>query len=206
MNIYYIDNKNIQKFNLKNIAIKGDINTRQLSAEILKNPNFCREETSISVSDLISYIFDGITLYIENNGILKGVINFDINIDAINIYGLCVPIPSAGVGSILINTVKNFATVNKLKIIKLTCYGNVVDFYKRNGFAIQSQNEYIEDSDEESDDEMVTKTKYEMIYTINYGGKKRKYKKNNKKTKKMIKNKIKKNKSIKSIKSIKLSK
>jgi hypothetical protein len=181
MNIYYIDNRYSHKYNLQNIANKGNLNSKQLSTEIINNKNFCREELSITVSDLISYIFNGITLYIENNNQLKGVINFDINVDTIIIYGLCVPLPSIGVGSKLINCVKKFASLNNCKNIKLSCYGNVVDFYKRNGFIVVSQNEFIDDSDNESyneyeydnDNESEKKIKYNMIYTINYGGKKK---------------------------------
>jgi len=153
------------------IALKGDINARQLSAEILNIPEFCRDESSINVSDLISYSLNGINFYIINDGKLNGVITFDINVDKIYIYGLCAPGPSMGIGTQLLETVKKFAKVNGIKTIKLTCYGSVVDFYTKNGFKIESQSEYRSD---DSDDESEPKIKFNMIYNVTAGGKRKK--------------------------------
>jgi hypothetical protein len=129
------------------------------------------------VSDLKSYIVDGITLYSLSSDTLSGVINFDVNVDKINVSGLCVPGPSAGVGTQLINAVKTFAELNGIKSINLTCYGSVVDFYTRNGFRIQSQRTVKDDSDDDSDDEdYEPKTRYDMSYAVVSGGKRKKNK------------------------------
>ena len=149
MSIYYVDSKKVQKYDMKNVGTIGDKTIEQLRSDISRTPNFCREETSIEVSDLKGYIGNGITLYSLNSETLSGVINFDINVDKINLNGLCVPGPSTGVGTLLISAVKTFAELNGIKTINLTCYGSVVDFYTRNGFRIQSQRAVKYDSDDE---------------------------------------------------------
>lgn len=184
MSIYYVDCKKTQKYNMENVGNRGDKSISELRSDISSIPNFCREETSIEVSDLTGYLDGGITLYSLNldSENLNGVINFDINVDKLNISGLCVPGPSAGVGTQLIKAVKTFAKINGMKTINLTCYGSVVDFYTRNGFRIQSQRTVRDDSDDDSDDDdYEPKTRYDMRYAVTSGGKR---KKNNKKTSK----------------------
>jgi len=169
---------------MENIALKSDMTSQQLSSEILSNTEFCREQYSITTSDLISYLFNGINFYMSTDSKLNGVITFDINVDYINIYGLCAPGPSLGAGTQLINAVKKFAELNELKKIKLSCYGSVVDFYKKNGFIIANQSTYrSEDSDDESDDESETKMRYNMVYNVIAGGRKKKTRRNTKNTK-----------------------
>jgi GNAT superfamily N-acetyltransferase len=190
MSIYYVDCKRAQKYIMTNIGIIGDKTITQLRSDISSIPNFCREQTSIEVSDLKRYIDDGITLYSLNSGTLNGVINFDVNVDKITISGLCVPGSSTGVGTRLINAVKTFAESNGIKVVNLTCYGSVVDFYTRNGFRIQSQRIVKDDSDDDSDDEdYEPKTRYNMSYALLSGGKK----KNRTKKNKTKKNRTKKN-------------
>lgn len=184
MSIYYVDCKKTQKYNMENVGSRGDKSISELRSDISSIPNFCREETSIEVSDLTGYLGGRITLYSLNleTENLNGVINFDINVDKLTISGLCVPGPSAGVGTQLIKAVKTFAKINGMKTINLTCYGGVVDFYTRNGFRIQSQRTVRDDSDDDSDDEdYEPKTRYDMSYAVTSGGKR---KKNNKKTSK----------------------
>jgi len=185
MSIYYIDSRLSKRYNMENIAIKSDLTSQQLSSEILSSPEFCREQSSITTSDLISYLFNGIDFYMITDGKLNGVITFDINVDYINVYGLCAPGPSVGAGSQLINAVKKFAELNGIKTIKLTCYGIVVDFYIKNGFKVASQSAYrSEDSDDESDDEeSETKMRYNMVYNVTAGGRKKKTRRNKKNTK-----------------------
>ena len=171
---------------MANVAIKGDKTAQQIQEEIRNIPNFCREEASIAVTDLIGYVGDGITLYYLDDTMVRGVINFEVNVDAVNIQGLCVVEPSGGVGSALINAVKTFAEINKMKKIKLTCYGNVVNFYARSGFRIQSQR-VVKDEDDDSSDEdedvREPKIRYDLAYEVIYGGK-RKTKKSKRNTKK----------------------
>lgn len=191
MSIYYVDCKRAQRYNMTNVGIIGDKTITQLRSDISSIPNFCREETSIEVTDLKMYIGDGITLYSLNSGTLSGVINFDVNVDKITVSGLCVPGPSTGVGTRLINAVKTFAESNGIKVVNLTCYGSVVDFYTRNGFRIQSQRIVKYDSDDDSDDEdYEPKTRYNMSYAVLSGGKR---KKNRTKKNKTKKNRTKKN-------------
>jgi hypothetical protein len=184
MNIYYIDSKRVKKYNIQNVASLGDRTIQQLTSEISRTPNFCREESSIKVSELIGYLNDGITLYTLNAGNLSGVINFDINVDKLNIMGLCAPGPSVGAGTQLINAVKIFAELNGIKNIKLTCYGDVVNFYTNNGFRIQNQGtiNYDSDYDSDSEDESESVIKYDMVYTVVSGGKRRNIKTRNIKT------------------------
>jgi hypothetical protein len=159
---------------MTNVGIIGDKTITQLRSDISSIPNFCRKETSIEVTDLKMYIGDGITLYSLNSGTLSGVINFDVNVDKITVSGLCVPGPSTGVGTRLINAVKTFAESNGIKVVNLTCYGSVVNFYTRNGFRIQSQRIVKDDSDDDSDDEdYEPKTRYNMSYALLSGGKKK---------------------------------
>jgi hypothetical protein len=172
MDIYYVDSSISQKYNMQNIALKGDMTARQISSEILRIPRFCREETSINASDLVSYLFNGIVFYIVNEDGLKGVLTFDINGDSISIYGLCSPNPSIGAGSKLMNAVKKFAELNGIKQIKLTCYGDVIDFYTKNGFIIKNKSIISKESD--SQDESVPITRYDLMYiTGSSGGKRR---------------------------------
>ena len=182
MSIYYVDCKKAQKYDMTNVGTIGDKTIQQLLTDISRIPKFCREETSIEVSDLKGYLTSGITLYSLNTETLNGVINFDINVDKININGLCAPGPSTGVGTRLISAVKAFAELNGIKTINLTCYGSVVDFYTRNGFRIQSQRTVKYDSDDDSDDDdYEPKTRYDMSYSLISGGKRKKYKKTSRK-------------------------
>jgi len=155
---------------MDNVAMKSDKTAQQIQNEVRNIPNFCREEASIAVTDLIGYVGDGITLYYSEDTMVRGVINFEVNVDIVNIQGLCAVEPSAGVGTALLNSVKTFAEINKMKKIKLTCYGNVVGFYERNGFRIQSQRVVMDEDDEDEDEE--PKTRYDLAYEVIYGGKK----------------------------------
>ena len=181
MDTYYISSATSTKYIMDNVAIKGGMEINVLKKNIKQIPNFCRGELSIKTSDLIGYLASGITLYVldvDNN--LLGVLNFDVNVDQISILGLCVPKPSLGVGSLLIDVVKKFAEINKIKTIKLTCYGGVVDFYTkpRNGFRIQYERAvaYTSDSDD-SDNETPPKIRYDLAYQVIYGGRRTRTKK-----------------------------
>lgn len=187
MSIYYVNSKKTQKYIMLNVGTIGDKTVTQLRSDISNIHNFCRDEISIEVYDLKSYLGDGITLYSLNLGTLSGIINFDVNVDKINIFGLCVPGPSVGVGMLLINAVKTFAELNGIKTINLTCYGSVVSFYTKNGFRIQRQvtvRNDSDDSDDSDDSEYEPKIKYDLSYFVISGGKKQKI------TKKKITKKI----------------
>ena len=177
MNVFYVDSKKAQKYNMDSVAILGDKTTTQLRNDMEVVPDFCRDETSIEVNDLKSYLGNGITLYVLNLETLSGIINFDVNVDKVIVSGLCVPGNSSGIGTKLISTIKTFARVNRMKTINLTCYGEVVNFYTKNGFKIQKQRTLSYDSDD-SDEEEEEKISYDMIYDVTFGGKKNKTKQN----------------------------
>ena len=194
MSLFYALNSNLNKYNIDqdvNVT-RGTKTIIEIQNEIMRIPNFCREESSISIRDLKSYLISGLTIYsLDTNNNINGVVNFDVNNPYINILGICVPEPSVGVGSKLLKSVINFAQNNNLNQIKLTCYNkNVLQFYIKNGFKIMDTSEMY-DSDEEEEI-----TIYKMIYNVsekNIGGKKSKhYKIKFNKTKN---NKIKNNKS-----------
>ena len=170
MSIYYISNSRSDKFIMSGL----DPGTKTITElrEIIKNhPDFCRDEKSITKKDLSGYLSSGITLYALNGEEVAGILNFEINSRHIYIYGLCVPPPSAGIGTALIDAVKTFAKANSIREINLTCYDSgVADFYSiRNGFRIISESKVGYDSDDEDDE---PKTKYEMSYVVIDGGKK----------------------------------
>jgi hypothetical protein len=179
---------------MTNVATMGPKTIAELQSDIKKIAHFCREETSIETSELTGYLASGITLYALDNtprNALKGVLNFDINGEQINILGLCAPEPSVGVGSLLLNAVKTFAEQNRMKNIVLTCYGSVVDFYTnpKNGFRITSQRPisvYNSDSDSDSDEDSSApvKMKYELNYVVDFAGGKRKSRRKSRKRRK----------------------
>ena len=195
MNAFYVDSKKAQKYNMDIVAILGDKTITQLRNDMATIPDFCRDETSIEVNDLKSYLGNGITLYVLNLDTLSGIINFDVNVDKVIVSGLCVPGNSSGIGTKLISTIKTFARVNRMKTINLTCYGEVVNFYTKNGFKIQKQRTLSYDSDDSdnSDEEEEKKIRYDMIYDVTSGGKNTK-KNKTKQNKKIRKNKTKQNK------------
>jgi hypothetical protein len=196
MSVYYVYNKNIERYNIPKEITNGNKSITQLKQEISLNPDFCRDETSIDQNELKNYLNSGITFYaLDENNILSGIVNFDINGQKLNIFGICVPGISQGFGSKLINAVKNISKINNITNIKLTCYGdNIIQFYLKNGFNIIDKDTfYDEDTDEE-------KTKYELSYTINtsvIGGKKYKKRYKTKKNKRKRNITIKRSKSNK---------
>jgi len=170
MNIYYVPNKRSESLNMSEFVI-GSKKIDEIRKEIKARLDFCREETSIERSDLIGYLGSGFTIYLldETSNLLSAVLNFDINtnIDGqyITIYGICVPPPSTGLGSKLINAVKNFARSNGIKQIKLTCYSEeTLRFYIKNEFRLVGSR-VLDDSDDEGDsDDEDKKVKYDMLY------------------------------------------
>lgn len=185
--MFYVSSSN--KYIFENIQ-KSEKSLNDIQQEILSIPNFCREETSISVYELKSYLVNGISFYtVDTNNIISGLVNFDVNQTTINILGICVPGYSQGIGTYLINAIKHFAKVNNLTRIKLTCYGELKMFYLKQGFKIIDES-VVYDSDEESDNDAYTKTRYDMIYDMtNFIGGKKRRKTKTKSNKKRKKNK-----------------
>jgi len=181
MTTYYVSSSN--KYNFIGIQ-ESNKSISELQKIILYTPNFCRDQQSISVNELKSYIISGISFFTRNAlNQITGLINFDVNATIINVLGICVPGSSQGIGSYLINLVKKFAKANNILKIKLTCYDNLKSFYIKLGFQVINQSTFY-DSDEESDD---NKSRYDLIFDMaNYTGGKRK---NNSKKRKSNKRK-----------------
>lgn len=183
MSIYYVSTSNKYIFNNIEQTTKsiGDI-----QKEILAIPNFCRDELSVSVQELKSYLVSGISFFtVDQISQITGLINFDVNQNTILVLGICVPGYSQGIGSLLIFKLKQFAKDNQINQIRLTCYGDLVFFYKKQNFEVINES-ILYDSDDEDDE----KIKYTMIFDMNkfIGGNKRR------KTKKRKTNTIKKRK------------
>jgi len=173
MNTYYVLSNNFySQYNFFDLN-KSEKSISQIQKEILSIPDFCRSQQSIATSELKSYLVSGISFFTANNNLLiNGLINFDINQNTINILGLCVPGISGGIGSFLINKVKEFAMKNNILYIKLTCYDEVKKFYEKLGFKIKDEEMYYNSDDEDDDDR---KIRYDMIYQVKIsGGKTRK--------------------------------
>lgn len=188
MNIFYVSSSN--KYIFENMQ-KSTKTLQDIQKEIVSIPNFCREESSISIYELKSYLVNGISFYtVDINNIISGLINFDVNETTVIILGICVPGYSQGIGTYLINAIKQFAKLNNLLKIKLTCYGELKMFYLKQGFNISNESIFY-DSDDDSDNPVNSKIRYDMIFDINnfIGGKRRKKsnKKRNKKSKKTYK-------------------
>ena len=187
MNLYYNTARSSYQttFNFNGLK-KTEKTLQHIKDEILQNPNFCRDEKSITKNDLLGYLNDGIYFFTENEeGKITGLLHFEVNKPTITIHGLCVPGSSVGIGSSLIEKVKEFAVSNGFARIKLTCYDNsVVSFYKKKGFTLVSS-ATVYDSDEDSDDE--GKPKYDMDFRISKGGIKSKKSRKSRKSKKSIK-------------------
>lgn len=173
---YYICNSNI-KYNFLGVK-ESNRSISDLQKIILYTPNFCRENQSISTSELKSYIVSGITFFTRNVlNQITGLINFDINQSVLNILGICVPGLSKGIGTYLINLVKKFAKANNICLIKLTCYNNLKYFYLKQQFKVVEESTFY-DSDEDSDEEE-KKTRFKMEFDMSHfiGGKTRRRKK-----------------------------
>jgi GNAT superfamily N-acetyltransferase len=167
MKFYYVSSSN--KYNFNNIE-KTTKSIGDIQRDILSIPNFCRDELSVSVQELKSYLVSGISFFtVDELNQITGLVNFDVNQNSILILGICVPGYSQGIGSFLISQLKQFAKDNQINQIRLTCYGDLYLFYKKQGFVIL--NEYVlYDSDDDEE-----KTKYNMIFNLNnyIGGKKK---------------------------------
>jgi hypothetical protein len=183
MEVYYIySNINKNKYNFLDIK-ESNKSINDLQNIILYTPNFCRDNQSITTNELKNYIRYGITFFTSNSlNQITGLINFDINQTTLNILGICVPGLSKGIGSYLINLVKQFAKANNLQMIKLTCYDNLKYFYLKQQFKVINESTFY-DSDEEDEN---SKTRYDMVFDLNSfkGGKSKKSKKSKKTIKK----------------------
>lgn len=139
---------------------KGPLSKDQIKTLIKTDRTFCGDETSISRSDLSSYLNNNTVIYSYKNG-LSGVMTVGKKSGGLYIYGICVPPKHKGVGKKLMNIAKDIARDNGLPKIRLECYGSVHLFYKKQGYTIIEENEI-----ENSNNSNVEITKYVMEYVI----------------------------------------
>jgi N-acetylglutamate synthase-like GNAT family acetyltransferase len=186
MRIFYVENDYTPKYNMSEFEV-GTKEIHEIRSEIKTRKDFCRDEISILRNELASYLSSGITLYVLNeDASLLGVLNFDVNGKYIIINGICVPPPSSKIGTNLLTSVKVFARTNGISQINLSCYDeNVKEFYEKNEFRLIKSKDF---EDEDGDE----KTKYDMMYVIESGGKKTKRKRTIKRRKRTIKRRNKK--------------
>jgi GNAT superfamily N-acetyltransferase len=181
-------NLSLFKESPKSIAhIKGEIQTI---------PDFCgEEEISIQTRELKGYLSSGISFFTEDEmGNITGLINFSPNEPNISILGLCVPHGRRGIGKFLLDAVKVFAMRNRFEKLILTCYTtpeykknerqNVSYFYLKQGFKFKKGKSRgtIETSTSprgskspgvpvyDSDEEDITKIRYDMYFDLTSSG------------------------------------
>lgn len=184
--IYYVYSDRIkksllrQRIDLDMILRTGDKTTDQVYNEIKTDPNFCRNEESISYSQFLSLIMDDITLYASQDEKIVGALTFMFNLKdrdrVIYFSGICSPIKYSGlgVGQELINTLIRIAKNTDTKYIYLECKGNIVNYYRNKfGFEITSTKKSYDSDDSDDDD---NEPYYNMRLDLSRvtGGKKRK--------------------------------
>ena len=178
--VFYLNTPTNNRYKIPLKQISTDQTRNNLKTTIKSKRNFCGNEESIKTKDLVYYIDNGITIFCKTGDETSGILNFDINVDVLNIKGLCVGDTKVKIGSELINETKRFAKRNNCVKIKLTCYGNVYKFYQKNGFEIAHNSLLSADSD---DSEASPKQSYEMIYTVPHNNSRTKSASPNTKTK-----------------------
>jgi ribosomal protein S18 acetylase RimI-like enzyme len=143
---------------------EGPLTKEQIKKEIKKNRGFCGDESSITRNDLAGYISGNTTIYNYKSG-LGGVMvvgKRKKEIDYLYIYGICVPPKYKGIGKKLMNIAKDIAINNNLTAIRLECYGDVNEFYLKQGYTILEEKELINSNN--SNNESIIK--YVMEYRL----------------------------------------
>jgi hypothetical protein len=159
MNYYYYFNK---KEDEKYSEIFNSINFVEgnkyfLLNQVKANSNFCRNQESIISYEYFVQCMEGddIIIYITKNDSdnILGASSISIEHNSISIYSICVPKNEEikGIGTNLLEKIKELATTLKLEYIEIYAEEEVKPFYIKNNFT-----EYGND-------------KYKMIYTL--GGK-----------------------------------
>ena len=146
---------------------EGPLTKEQIKKEIKKNREFCGDESSITRNDLAGYISGNTTIYNYKSG-LGGVMVLGKRkkeIDYLYIYGICVPPRYKGVGKQLMKIAKDIARNNDLTEIRLECYGDVNEFYLKQGYSILEEKELVNsnNSNNSNNEPMI---KYVMEYRL----------------------------------------
>jgi hypothetical protein len=210
--IYYTAPINImnhlKKLNLEieTIVRSGNKSDEEIRHTITSNPDFCRDEKSITKTHLLGTMASNISLYAVLNNEVVGILTFMFNQNSkgekiINFDGICSPFKYSklGVGKQLIDTLIKIGKFQGIKYIKLECTGSLMNYYKdKFGFTILEQNTSYDSDDEDGEPYYLMTLDLSTI-----GGKKKnKNKKTHKKScKKSKKSKKRKSKSRKSYKS-----
>lgn len=198
--IYYVCTDRIKK-SIAKYGIDLDMSIRtgnktldQVYNEIKADPNFCREETSISYTHFLSIIRNDITLYADLDGRVAGALTFVFNVkdgrNVIMFEGICSPeiYSGKGVGQELINTLIRIGKQNDISYIFLECKGDIMKYYRdKFGFEIISQREAY-DSDDEDDEELYYDMRLDLS-KVSGGKMKKRYRKKIKTIKRNTKSK-----------------
>lgn len=196
--IYYLLPQNLKKY-IDRMGIDLDISVREgnltivnLKNEIKNQPDFCRNEESISFTHFLSLLYSDIILYAVIEEKIVGALSFmfiEKNDDKIiNFNGICSPIKYSGlgVGQELINTLIRIGKNNDIKYISLECNENMVKYYRdKFGFTVESTKMIYDSDDSDNED---GDSYYNMILDLSTVSGGRKIKRKNKKSiKKQIK-------------------
>lgn len=171
--------------------IKCDEGSREyLLSVVEKNESFCRNQEGIDYEYFLNSMkIDDIIIYIteDKKKLILGACSLSIHSHIIRIHSICVPkynddVILKGIGTLLLNKIKELAYNLKVKRILVSVNDNVKKFYEKNGFTELYLNNYgINNNNSDS---------IEMKLNVEGGrrriktNKKRKTKQRNKKTKK----------------------
>lgn len=195
--IYYADmpsnvSNTIKRNNyeIDSIVRMGPKSISELQTDLRQIKNFCRNEESISLSHLIGTLASNVILYALINENVAGILSFMFNITPkgdkiINFDGICSPeiYKGLGIGNRLIDTLIRIGKFNGIKYINLECKGRLMYYYRKLGFKITQQT-FINDSDDDSDDEGEPYYRMSLdLSTVTGGKKKKRHTKRNKKIK-----------------------
>jgi GNAT superfamily N-acetyltransferase len=180
---------NIMNIDLNLVLNKSNKTIDQVRNEIKIKKNFCRDEYGIEFNYLYSSLISDISLYASLDEKIIGILTFMFmerdNKRYILLNGICVPedYSGLGVGKELINTLILIGKTLNINYINLDCKGNdLMNYYKKFGFTVLSEN-MAEDSD---DEEM--EINYTMTLDLSkVSGGKHKNKKLLKKSKRIVK-------------------
>jgi GNAT superfamily N-acetyltransferase len=154
MEYYFVCNKASNKYEdaFRTIdCIEG--NREDLIRQVRENERFCRDQTAISYLYFLQTLNTYTCLYIKkrDEDQILGCCSISMN-GYITIYGICVPDGTIKrIGTLLINKLKEFVKRTNLEGITLSASKSVQDFYKKNGFTLDTHdsgdaeyNEFLE--------------------------------------------------------------
>ena len=141
---------------------EGPLSKEEIKNNIKKSHRFCGDGTSITIADLASYL-NGNTVIYHYKDSLGGVMVVGPKSKSLYIHGICVPKEFKGVGKKLMSIAKQIARDNGFTSVRLECYGEVYQFYQKQGYRIVEEKEL---SNSNSNNESEPTIKYVMEYII----------------------------------------